>query len=165
MGEGHECGQLMRIVRQVQPSLVVLDAVLPGDVWETAGIIDTENLAALLITGRGRDPEQIRKKDYNSEFTVINTDYPAESRVMGTIVEVLCREFMKRRKVSEQVNTLNSKLQSRVVIERAKGAIMKEKGLDEADAYRLLQRSSMESRKPLQTVAGEYLTRISRIER
>jgi response regulator NasT len=48
-------------------------------------------------------------------------------------------------------------LASRKTVERAKGLLMKERGLDEAAAYNLLRKLAMDSGRPLGAVAADLL--------
>lgn len=48
---------------------------------------------------------------------------------------------------------IQEELESRKIVEKAKGVIMKEKRLGEAEAYRLLQKYSMDNRKSMRQVA------------
>ena len=48
-------------------------------------------------------------------------------------------------------------LASRKSVERAKGLLMKERGLEEEAAYRLLRQLAMDSGRPIGAVAAELL--------
>jgi signal transduction protein with GAF and PtsI domain len=52
-----------------------------------------------------------------------------------------------------KTKVIQEELELRKLIERAKGIIMKEKGLSEDDAYRLMQKFSMDSRKSMRVIA------------
>jgi len=59
-------------------------------------------------------------------------------------------EFVTLRKENEN---LKKTLEARKIIERAKGILMKSKGLSEAEAFSLIQRKSMDLRKPMSEIA------------
>ena len=48
---------------------------------------------------------------------------------------------------------LRETLETRKIVERAKGILMDKQGLREADAFRKIQRMSMDNRKPMKDVA------------
>jgi len=52
-----------------------------------------------------------------------------------------------------KTKVIQEELESRKIVERAKGILMKERSLGEADAYRLLQKYSMDNRKSMRQVA------------
>jgi response regulator NasT len=60
------------------------------------------------------------------------------------------QEFVMLRKENEN---LKKTLEARKIIERAKGILMKSKGLSEAEAFSLIQRKSMDLRKPMSEIA------------
>lgn len=57
------------------------------------------------------------------------------------------------RKLAEEKETLAARLEERKFIEKAKGVIMKKEGLSEDDAYRKMQKQSMDSRKSMREIA------------
>jgi AmiR/NasT family two-component response regulator len=59
---------------------------------------------------------------------------------------------------------LEEELATRKLVERAKGLLMKHYNLDEAEAYRILQRRSMETRKPMREVAEAVLMALELLE-
>lgn len=59
--------------------------------------------------------------------------------------------------LAEKVAAVES-LEARKKVERAKGIMMKRHGVDEAEAYRLLQKHSMEKRKTLKEIAEAIIT-------
>lgn len=56
-------------------------------------------------------------------------------------------------RLETQVSQLSERLESRKLIERAKGILQRELGTDEEAAYRTLQRQSRELRKPMRELA------------
>ena len=60
------------------------------------------------------------------------------------------REFVALQKENEN---LKKTLEARKIIERAKGILMKSKGLSEAEAFSLIQKKSMDLRKPMSEIA------------
>jgi two-component system, response regulator PdtaR len=60
------------------------------------------------------------------------------------------QEFVTLRKENEN---LKRTLEARKIIERAKGILMKSKGLSEAEAFSLIQKKSMDLRKPMSEIA------------
>jgi AmiR/NasT family two-component response regulator len=62
-------------------------------------------------------------------------------------------ELMVKTKVVQE------ELETRKVTERAKGILMKEEGLSEEDAFRRIQKYSMDTRKPMKEVAEAIIMR------
>ncbi len=156
VGDGSDCFRFLRTLRQIQPHLAIMDIDVPGNVLETTTIIDQECLAAVLIvSGNGRTGTSAFK---DRNLTVLS---PADSTALAAVAEVLCLEFNRRKKIFEENRMLKNKLHSRAVIERAKGRMMEELSLGENQAYRILQKRSMELRIPIKDVAEDILKKKS----
>jgi two-component system, response regulator PdtaR len=144
VGEGKDCPHLLRVLRKVQPHLVIMDLSLPGDVLYTANIIDQEILTAVLLLEQKKGIRTAGAR--NNSFMVLSL--PVNTVVLNYVVETLLIEFNRRKKLHEELRSLKDKMQSRILVERAKGVIMQELSLNEPDAYRFLQKKSMDLRMP-----------------
>jgi response regulator NasT len=70
------------------------------------------------------------------------------------MAEAKFRELMELR---GQVASLEDALEQRKILDRAKGILMREMGVDEPGAHQLLQRLSSQMRKPVKDVAAEVI--------
>ncbi len=151
VGEGRDCPHFLRMVRSVQPQLALMELSLPGNVLETASIIDQEALAAvLLLEKQKREPKPVPALRESPNMLL---SLPVSDQVLTAVVEVLYREFKRRKILQIELKSLKERLQGRIIIEQAKGLIMKKFELDEQQAYRLLQKKSMEMRTSLEKLA------------
>ena len=66
--------------------------------------------------------------------------------------------FELMQKLRNELDKAKSDLASRKSVERAKGLLMKERGLDEAQAYALLRKLAMDTGRPIGAVATDLLT-------
>jgi response regulator NasT len=55
--------------------------------------------------------------------------------------------------MEREVSTLEDALETRKLVDRAKGILMDTQGLNEAEAFRKIQKMSMNNRKPMRQVA------------
>jgi response regulator NasT len=75
-----------------------------------------------------------------------------------SVLEVAMSRFELMQKLRTDLDKAKADLASRKSIERAKGLLMKERGLDEDQAYRLLRKLAMDTGRPLGAVATDLLT-------
>ncbi|HAP31617.1 MAG TPA: hypothetical protein DCQ14_00970 [Firmicutes bacterium] len=155
VGESRDCPHFLRLVRSAQPQLAILELSLPGNVWETAAIIDQESLAALLILENKKAAHRPPLAATEIPHTVLTL--PVSNQVLAAVVDVLYREFQRRRNLQSELLAVKERLQGRIIIEQAKGMVMKKHNLDEQQAYRMLQKKSMELRMPLEKLAWAVL--------
>ncbi|MDO9535967.1 MAG: ANTAR domain-containing protein [Bacillota bacterium] len=153
VGEGKDCPHLLRVLRKVQPHLVIIDLSLPGDVLYTASIIDEEAMAAVLLLEQRKGIRTAGGR--NNSFMVLSL--PVNTVVLNYCVETLLVEFNRRKRLHQELRSLKDKMQSRILVERAKGIIMQELSLNEPEAYRFLQKKSMDLRLPLIEAAKAIL--------
>lgn len=74
------------------------------------------------------------------------------------ILDVAISRFALTQQLREDLAKAKADLEARKVVDRAKGLLMKERGLDEDGAYRLLRKLAMDRGKPIGTVAADLLT-------
>lgn len=74
-----------------------------------------------------------------------------------TVLEVAMSRFRLMRQLREDLDKAKADLASRKTVERAKALLMKERGLEEEQAYRLLRKLSMDTGRPLGAVAADLL--------
>lgn len=80
----------------------------------------------------------------------------AKARVRS-VLEVAMSRFQLMHQLRQDLEKAKADLASRKAVERAKALLMKERGLDEEAAYRLLRKLSMDTGRPLGAVAADLL--------
>lgn len=80
----------------------------------------------------------------------------APSRVRS-ILDVAMSRFALTQQLRGDLAKAKADLESRKVVDRAKGLLMKERGLDEDGAYRLLRKLAMDRGKPIGVIAADLL--------
>ena len=74
-----------------------------------------------------------------------------------SVLEVAMSRFQLMNQLRQDLDKAKADLASRKTVERAKALLMKERGLDEDAAYRLLRKLSMDTGRPLGAVAADLL--------
>jgi response regulator NasT len=86
---------------------------------------------------------------------VVDGFHPGRVR---SVLEVAMSRFSLMQKLRGDLEKAKADLASRKAIERAKGLLMKERGIDEDQAYRALRKLAMDAGRPLGQVANDLLT-------
>ena len=81
---------------------------------------------------------------------------PVRAEQLFAAIDLAVHQFVELSSLREEVVKLKDALESRKVIERAKGILM-QRGLDEPQAFRRLQKLAMDKRKSLRQVAEAVL--------
>jgi response regulator NasT len=134
--EATNAPELLRKTRHMYPDLVIMDAGLEGgSVAEIAGIIQGDDISNVLVLSQGSRnwvPEDIAQ-----------VQKPYTEETLLSVIEVILIYQNRLASSRQEVSTLKETLQSRKSVEQAKGMLMKQLGIDEAEAYRTMQKESM----------------------
>jgi response regulator NasT len=74
------------------------------------------------------------------------------------ILDMAISRFNAFSRLTRELEEAKSELENRKVIERAKGILMKSRGLSEADAYALLRKTAMSQNRRIADIAGSLIT-------
>lgn len=148
--------ETLRRVRAGAPDILLINFDMPDITGlEVATIIGDENLCSviLLITSAQREFCVDLVEDYD---ITLFTKPINRLALLGTIDTVL-QNRRHVRKLAKELSLLKKGLNDRKAIERAKGILMKRKSISEAEAYRRIQRMSMDSRIAMRDIAEKII--------
>lgn len=82
---------------------------------------------------------------------------PVREEEVIPVIELAISRFKDYLSVQQENESLKENLESRKIIERAKGLLMEQRKLSEEQAYSLIKKASMNMRKPMSDVAQAIL--------
>lgn len=82
---------------------------------------------------------------------------PVRAEELGPALDVAIHRFRDIETMRRENETLRRKLESRKLVERAKGILMRRLGLSEPEAFRRIQKTAMDTRRPMADVAQALL--------
>lgn len=143
---------LPRHVAAMSPDVILIDTESPSrDTLEHLSTINRANPRPVLLFSRERDAQIIR-----SALRAGVAAYVAETVAperLGAVVEVALAQFEEHQNLRQERDDAARRLSERVTIERAKGLLMKARGLDEDAAYHALRRLAMARGRKLVDIA------------
>ena len=83
---------------------------------------------------------------------------PFQKRDLLPAIEMAVSRYAEIVTLESEVTTLSERLDARKIVERAKGVLQTEHGLTEPDAFRWIQRTSMNRRSTMRSVAEAVLS-------
>jgi response regulator NasT len=151
--------EMVRMALTLQPDVVVFDIHLPhlNGLDALHQIYDQRITAAVAITA-DRDLDLIRRA--SEEHVLAYLVKPVEPYQLGAATLVAWTRFQELASLTEAKTSLEQTLQSRKLIERAKGVLMKRHRWSEDEAFRRLQRSAMNYRRAMVDLAKDILNGI-----
>ncbi len=127
---------LLRKARMMYPDLVILDSRLEGgSTHEIAGILESDELSNVLVLV---DDSYARHLD---GIAHINKPYSEETLL--SVIEVCLLYQIRFTSIKQEVGKLRESLNARKEVEKAKGILIKKLSIGEAEAYRMMQKESM----------------------
>ena len=142
----------VELVRQHRPDLAVLDVKMPEmDGVDAAKEISKEKLAPVLLLTAYSQQDLVKRAMEAGVFAYVVKPF-TESDLLPAIGVATAR-FREFNTISEQADSLAQALETRKLVDRAKGLLMDKHGLKEAEAFRRIQQQSMNSRKSMREIA------------
>lgn len=146
----------LRIIRRLLPDLVIVDKDLPGiSGIELTKIIQEDKIApVLLLTSTWEQHYFEKAKD---SWVLAFLVKPIQEGHLLSTASFVMYTFQKMMMLERQVDELKETIETRKLVERAKGILMKDLGLSEGEAYRRIQQQSMDQCLPMKKVAEAIL--------
>jgi two-component system, response regulator PdtaR len=156
VGETGRGDEAVEQVRLLEPDLVILDIKMPGlDGLSAARLIAEERLAAVLVLTAFSQRDLIEQaRDAGALAYLVK---PFQRSELVPAIEIALGRFREMRALHEQAESLEERLETRKVLDRAKGLLMDRHGLAEQEAFRFIQTEAMSGRSPMRTVAEQVL--------
>lgn len=152
-----ESAALARRVREIAPDIVLIDMSNPSrDVLEEMALA-SDPLArpvAFFVDRTDRDMTRQAIEAGVSAYVVAGLQ---PERLAGVMDAAIAR-FQMFRRMRTELETTRRALEERKVIDRAKGILMKARGLSEDDAYALLRKTAMDQGRKVAEVALALVT-------
>lgn len=146
----------VRLTRELEPDLVILDVKMPVmDGIAAAEQIAQERLSAILILTAFSQRELVEKARRAGAMAYLVK--PFQKHDLLPAVEIAAGRFRELSGLENQVDDLSGRLEARKVVEQAKGRLQDEQGMSEEGAFRFIQKQAMERRLTMRQVAEQVL--------
>ena len=156
VGEAADGDAAVRAARELGPDLVIMDIKMPGmDGLTAAEKIVEEGLSAVLILTAFSQRDLVqRAADAGAMGYLVK---PFQKSDLLPAIEVAIARHAELTAVKKESAELADRLETRKILDRAKGRLMDTEGMTEADAFRHIQKKAMQERRPMKAVAEEIL--------
>jgi response regulator NasT len=152
VGEVGDGQSAVNLARELKPDVVIMDIKMPNmDGIEAAKMLTEEKVApVLLLTAYSQRDLVDRAKEAGVVGYLVK---PFREQEIVPAIDIALARFQEFRELEKEVGNLRETLETRKLVDRAKGILMDQQTLTEAEAFRKIQKMSMNTRKPMKEIA------------
>lgn len=148
---------LLEQVSRHRPDVVIIDIDLPGrDTLESLRSVQATVPRPMVMFSQDDNGETIRRAIQAGVSAYVVDDVQANR--VRPVIEAAIASFDQYSLLQTELDRTRTELQNRKKIERAKGIIMKQRGIDEPAAYRLMRKAAMDQNRRLVAIAESIIT-------
>ena len=151
-GEAEDGLTALKLIRTRQPDLVILDArmaVMDGS--EFAYIVEEDGLAPIiLLTSGDQFAIQIETDEQQLFAYAIK---PVTEQSLLPVIDIVIKNYKRIRNLEQEVSRLKDVIATRKLVEKAKGILMDSYKMTENEAFKKIQKQSMNKRVSMKSVA------------
>jgi response regulator NasT len=152
VGEARDGRSAVNLAQELRPDIVVMDIQMPGmDGIDAAELLTKERVAPVLLLTAYFDKAKVERAKEAGVIAYLVK--PFSESDLEPAIEVALSRFEELRALDAEVQRLEETLEVRKLVDRAKGILMDTQNLTESEAFRKIQKMSMDTRRPMKDIA------------
>ena len=156
VGEAGDGAKAIELVREHRPDVAVLDIKMPGtDGLEAARVIEAEHLCAVVVLTAFSQAELVTAASEAGAMAYVVKPFNRNDLVPA--IQMAVARFADISRARAANDELADRLESRKLIDRAKGQLMDAHNMSEADAFKFVRSAAMSNRSSMGEIATEIL--------
>ncbi|MEV6861667.1 response regulator [Streptosporangium subroseum] len=160
VGEAGDGETAVRMALEHRPDLVILDVKMPilDGISAAEQIVSQRIAPCLILTAFSQRDLVERARDAGAMAYLVK---PFTKSDLVPAIEMAVSRHEEMAALEREVGTLSERLETRKLVERAKGLLMEQHGWSEPQAFRWIQKASMDRRLSMRQVAQVVVTEMS----
>ena len=156
VGEAADGEQAVTLAGKTNPDLIFMDIKMPGlDGIAAASTIMTRSPRPIILLTAWSERDLVQRAQEAGVLAYLVK--PVRETELIPAIEIAMARFGELRALQQEVGTLKETLETRKLVERAKGILMQREGVDEQEAFLRIQRQSRNTRTPMREIARAIL--------
>jgi two-component system, response regulator PdtaR len=156
VGEASDGDSCLRDAEEKRPDLIIMDIKMPGvDGLAAAERVTERGLGAVLILTAFSQKDLVQRAAEAGAMGYLVK--PFQKSDLLPAIEVALARHAQLAAARKESSDLREQLATRKVVDKAKGRLIDESGMTEAQAFRHIQKRAMDERRPMREVAQEVL--------
>jgi response regulator NasT len=156
VGEAGDGQQAIDLATATRPDVVILDVKMPVlDGLSAAERIVADQIAPVVMLTAFSQRELVERAAEAGAMAYVVKPFGKADLIPA--IEVSLSRHQQMKALTDEVADLTDRLETRKVLERAKGRLQAEQGMSEPDAFRWIQKAAMDGRRSMREVADLIL--------
>jgi response regulator NasT len=157
IGEGASGEDAIQLARKLHPDFIIMDVKMPGmgGIAAAKTVIEEGIAPVLLLTAYSQTDIVEQANDAGVLAYLVK---PIREEQLFPAIDVAYERFKEMQGLNKELENLKSSLETRKLLDRAKGIIMDTYKLNEKDAYRKMQKYCMNKRITMKQLAESILS-------
>jgi AmiR/NasT family two-component response regulator len=156
VGQACDGQEAVELAESLRPDLVIMDVKMPRrDGIDAASEIASKRIAPIVVLTAFSQRELVERAREAGAMAYLVKPFSATDLVPA--IEVAVSRFSEITELEREVASLSDRLETRKLVERAKGLLQSKQGMTEPEAFRWIQRAAMDRRTTMKRVAEVVL--------
>ncbi len=156
VGEAADGEEAVTLAGKLAPDLIFMDIKMPGlDGISAASTIMTRQPRPIVLLTAWSERDLVQRAQEAGVLAYLVK--PVREAELVPVIEVAMARFGELRALQQEVGNLKETLETRKLVDRAKGILMQREGIDEQEAFLRIQRQSRNTRTPMREIARAIL--------
>ncbi|MDP7702268.1 MULTISPECIES: ANTAR domain-containing response regulator [unclassified Mycobacterium] len=156
VGEAGDGQEAVELAEQHKPDLVIMDVKMPRrDGIDAAAEIASKRIAPIVVLTAFSQRDLVERARDAGAMAYLVKPFTASDLVPA--IELAVSRFSELTALEREVETLSDRLETRKLVERAKGLLQVKQGMTEPEAFKWIQRAAMDRRTSMKRVAEVVL--------